>query len=63
MDKPPYPDPDKIPYAIVEKLLEDYIDQEGTSQGVYYVMVCITHILGKRTKVVREQIRNANENQ
>ena len=52
---------DRIPYSIVKKLLEDYIDQEGTSQGVYYVMVCITHILGKRTKMVRKQLKNVEE--
>ena len=51
----------KIPYYIVNKLIEDYLDQEGTTTGAHDVLLSLTNIIGIRSKLLREELKKAEE--
>jgi len=49
----------KIPYDIINKLIEDYLDQEGTTTGTYHILSSLTIIVGNRSKSLREELSKA----
>ncbi len=51
----------KIPLYILNKFIEDYLDQEGTTIGTHNILLSLSIIIGDRSKLLREELQKAEE--